>query len=59
MGLFDKAKDAMQNVDKAKELVDEHGDKLPGDLGEKAKDLVDKADELSDKIPGADGGEEA
>ncbi len=56
MGIFDKAKDAAANAgglaDKAKEMVEEHGDKLPGDLGDKAADAVDKASDLTDKIPG-------
>lgn len=56
MGIFDKAKEAAANAgdiaDKAKDMVDEHGDKLPGDLGDKAADAVDKATELTDKIPG-------
>ena len=58
MGLLDKAKDlagqADDMVDKAKALIAEHGDKLPGGLGEKAKEAVDKASELADKIPGND-----
>ncbi len=49
MGMFDKAKDAL---DKAEELADEHADKLPGGLGDKAKDALDKAEELVDKLPG-------
>ncbi len=49
MGMFDKAKDALDKVD---ELADEHADKLPGDLGDKAKEAIDKVDELVDKIPG-------
>jgi len=56
MGIMDNAKNALGNagdiVDKAKEAVDEHGDKLPGDLGDKAKDALDKAEGLADKIPG-------
>ncbi len=49
MGMFDKAKDL---ADKAQEAVEEHGDKLPGGLGDKAKDALDKVDDLTDKIPG-------
>jgi len=56
MGIMDNAKDALGNkdelVDKAKEAVEEHGDKLPGGLGDKAKDALDKAEGLTDKIPG-------
>lgn len=56
MGIFDKAKDLAGNadelIDKAKDVVEEHGDKLPGGLGDKAKDLLDKADEAADKLPG-------
>jgi hypothetical protein len=54
MGIMDNAKSALDKVDDAKDLVDEHGDKLPGDLGDKAKDALDKVDELADKIPGQD-----
>ena len=49
MGLLDKASEM---ADKAKEAVDEHGDKLPGDLGDKAKDALDKVDDIKDKLPG-------
>ena len=58
MGIFDKAKDMAGDadlgdmVDKAKDVVDEHGDKIPGDLGDKAADALDKASDLADKIPG-------
>lgn len=52
MGIMDNAKDALNKLDDAKELVEEHGDKLPGDLGEKAEEALDKADELKGKIPG-------
>lgn len=62
MGIFDKAKDAAANAgdlaDKAKGLVEEHGDKLPGDLGDKAAEMTDKASEMADKIPGQDAAEE-
>ncbi len=49
MSMFDKAKEL---ADKAQAAVDEHGDKLPGDLGDKAKDALDKVDEITDKLPG-------
>lgn len=56
MGIFDKAKDLVSKAGditgKAKDAVDQHGDKLPGDLGDKAKDVVNKADAIADKIPG-------
>ncbi len=56
MGIFDKAKALVSKAgditDKAKDTVDQHGDKLPGDLGDKAKDVVNKADAIADKIPG-------
>jgi hypothetical protein len=52
MGIFDKAKDLVGQADKAKELLEEHGDKLPGDLGEKAEAAVDAVDGIADKIPG-------
>ncbi|MGH1502014.1 MAG: antitoxin [Acidimicrobiales bacterium] len=58
MGIFDKAKDLAENVDadalvdKAQDVVEEHGDKLPGGLGDKAADLLDKAEGLTDKLPG-------
>ncbi len=56
MGIFDKAKDlagqAGDLTDKAKEVVEQHGDKLPGDLGDKAKDALDQVDAITDKIPG-------
>jgi hypothetical protein len=55
MGIFDKAKDLAGNadelIDKAQEVVDEHGDKLPGGLGDKAADLLDKAEQAADKLP--------
>jgi hypothetical protein len=35
-------------------MVDQLAYKLPGDMGEKAKDLADKADELTDQIPGGE-----
>ena len=53
MGMFDKAKEM---AEKATDMVEEHGDKLPGDLGEKAKEMAEKASDLveehGDKIPG-------
>lgn len=53
---MDNAKDALGNagdmVDKAKDAVEEHGDKLPGGIGDKAKDALEKAEGLTDKIPG-------
>lgn len=56
MGIFDKAKElagkAGGMTGKAKEVVDQHGDKLPGDLGDKAKDAIDQVDAIADKIPG-------
>ncbi len=58
MGIFDKAKDMAGDadlgdvVDKAKDAVDEHGDKIPGGMGDKAADALDKASGLTDKIPG-------
>lgn len=58
MGLMDNAKDmagkAKDALDQVKDLADEHADKIPGDLGDKAQDLAGKADELTDKIPGQD-----
>ena len=54
MGIMDNAKDALGKLDDAKDLVDEHGDKLPGDLGDKVADAADKAAALKDKIPGQD-----
>ena len=54
MGIMDNAKDALGKVDEAKDLADEHADKLPGDMGDKVSDAVDKASELKDKIPGQD-----
>lgn len=55
MGIFDKVKD-LANIDeladKAKDALEEHGDKLPGGLGDKAADALDKVDDLKDKIPG-------
>jgi len=58
MGIFDKAKDLAGNkdelLDKAKDAVTDHGDKLPGGLGDKAEDALDKAEDLADKIPGQD-----
>ncbi len=58
MGIFDKAKDMAGDadlgdiVDKAKDVVDEHGDKIPGGMADKAADALDKASDLADKIPG-------
>ncbi len=58
MGLLDKAKDMAGDgglddmVDKAKDAVEEHGDKIPGGMGDKAADALDKASDLADKIPG-------
>lgn len=56
MGIMDNAKDALGNadelVDKAKDAVDEHGNKLPDDIEEKAKDALDKVEGLTDKLPG-------
>ncbi len=58
MGIFDKAKDMAGDgglddmVDKAKDAVEEHGDKIPGGMGDKAADALDKASGLADKIPG-------
>lgn len=58
MGIFDKAKDMAGDVDlgdivdKAQDAVDEHGDKLPGGLGDKASGALDKLSDLADKIPG-------
>ena len=49
MGILDNAKGM---ADKAKDAVEEHGDKLPGGLGDKAKDALDKAEGLTDKLPG-------
>jgi len=53
---MDNAKDALGDagglVDKAKDAVEEHGDKLPGGLGDKAKDALDKAEGMTDKTPG-------
>ncbi len=49
MGMFDKAKDL---ADKAEEAIEEHGDKLPGGLGDKASDALEKLDAITDKIPG-------
>ena len=60
MGLFDKAKDLGkidELTDKAKEVVEEHGDKIPGGMGDKAKDALDKVDDIKGKIPGMGGGE--
>ena len=62
MGIFDKAKDAAGDlagnadelIDKAQEVVEEHGDKLPGGLGDTAADLLDKAEDLAEKLPGGD-----
>lgn len=56
MGIFDNAKDlaakAGDLTDQAKGLVEEHGDKLPGGLGDKAEDLLGKVETITDKIPG-------
>ncbi len=52
MGIMDNAKDALGKVEDAKEMVEEHGDKLPGGLGDKAADALDKVDSVKDKIPG-------
>lgn len=56
MGMFDKAKDLAGNadelIDKAQDAVDEHGDKIPGGMGDKAKDALDKASDVADKLPG-------
>lgn len=56
MGIMDNAKDALGDadelVDKGKDLVEEHGDKLPSDLGNKAKDALDTVEGLTDKLPG-------
>ncbi len=56
MGIMDNAKDALGNademVDKAKDVAEEHGDKLPGGLGDKAKDALDQVEGLTDKLPG-------
>jgi hypothetical protein len=49
MGIFDQAKDMAA---KAEELVEEHGDKLPGGLGDKAKDALENLDKITDKLPG-------
>ncbi|MEZ5379967.1 MAG: hypothetical protein R2733_25965 [Acidimicrobiales bacterium] len=49
MGMFDKAKEL---ADQAEKAVEEHGDKLPGGLGDKAKYALDKVDSITDKIPG-------
>ncbi len=60
MGIFDKAKDALdvskakEGLDKAQQMVSEHGDKLPGGAGEKAADMIDKAKDGLGKVPGAD-----
>lgn len=59
MGIMDNAKDALgkvddEMIDKAKDVVDEHGDKLPGDLGDTAADALDKVEDLKDKLPGGD-----
>ncbi len=55
MGIFDKVKD-LGNIDdladKAKEALEEHGDKLPGGLGDKAAEALEKVEDLTDKIPG-------
>ena len=55
MGIFDKAKDLAnldELADKAKDALEEHGDKLPGGLGDKAADALDKVDDLKGKVPG-------
>lgn len=58
MGIFDKAKDMAGDVnvgdivDKAQDAVEEHGDKLPGGLGDKAAGALDKLEGLTDKLPG-------
>ena len=55
MGIFDKAKDLAnldELADKAKDALEEHGDKLPGGLGDKAADALDKVDDLRGKVPG-------
>ncbi len=54
MGIMDCAKDALGKLDDAKDLAEEHADKLPGDLGDKVTDAAEKAAELKDKIPGQD-----
>lgn len=64
MGIFDKAKDMAGDADlggmadKAKDALEEHGDKIPGGLGDKAKDMLDehgdKIDGLTDKLPGGE-----
>ena len=51
MGIFDKAKDLAGLKDKAEELLEEHGDKLPDGV----KDKVDAAKEkIEGLIPGSE-----
>lgn len=58
MGIFDKAKDMAGDVDlgdmvdKAQDVVEEHGDKLPGGMGDKIVDGLEKVEDLVDKLPG-------
>jgi hypothetical protein len=51
---MEAAKDALGKIDDVKDLVEEHGDKLPGGLGDKAKEALDKVEQIADKIPGQD-----
>ncbi len=54
MGIFDKASEMTDKIDDVKALVEEHADKLPGGLGDKVVELLDKVDALTDKLPGGD-----
>jgi hypothetical protein len=51
MGIFDKAKDLAGLKDKAEDLLEEHGDKLPEGVKDKVDSVMDKLDGL---IPGQD-----
>lgn len=51
MGIFDKAKDLAGLKDKAEDLLDEHGDKLPDGVKDKVEAAKDKIEGL---IPGKD-----
>ena len=52
MGIFDKAKDLAGNADELIEQGKGLADKVPGEHGDKASELLDKAEEMKDKILG-------
>lgn len=61
MSMFDKAKDLAKQADELEEKADqvaelarEHGDKLPGGLGDKIADTAEKLGDLAERIPDQD-----